>query len=297
MNTIEIERKCAITPADFARDHLDGIGKPVIVTDAMDQWRAMQEWSFSSLGERFGGDLVPVSLGLMSPVAKMTKLSAFLGHLEQPDGELPGFWVNAGDGRPLANGPAKEDRAAYYLMGWFAFQKHPELLEEIQPPPYFVADWELALSPQMREIFQWVSGRETTSLYVGAEGTLSPLHCDFWNTHAYLAQVRGRKRVMLFPPGDCDFLYGGRVDPALADPGEFPLFANATAYTGTIGPGDMLFMPSGWWHWVLGLENSITVSHNFFNQANFNEHLGGLMRNLPRLVEGFQRHPQWKDAL
>jgi hypothetical protein len=270
---------------------------PVIVTDAMDQWRAMREWSFTSLSERFGGDLVPVSLGLTSPVAKMTRLSVFLRHLEQPNSELPGFWVNAGDGRPLANDPATAGRGAYYLTGWYAFQKHPELLEEIQPPPYFLADWELALSPPIREILQWVSGRETTSLYVGAPGTLSPLHRDFWNTHAYLAQVRGRKQVMLFPPGDAGFLYDGRVDPALPDLAEFPLFANATAYTGTIGPGDILFMPSGWWHWVRGLDSSITVSHNFFNQTNINDHLGGLMRNLPRLLEGFERHPHWKDAL
>jgi len=58
----------------------------------------------------------------------------------------------------------------------------------------------------------------------------------------------------------------------------------------------MLFMPAGWWHQVRALEKSITVSHNFFNDSNVNDHLAGIMGKLPMLAEHLAKNPQWRDA-
>lgn len=293
---IAIERKKNLSPEDFARDHLQGVGAPVIITDAMDGWPARSKWTFEFFKEAYGQDFGTTQTSLDSEAAKLTKIGAYIDFLGNPSAELPGFWVNEKNGKPLRAAPARADTPPH-LMGWHAFQKHIELHEDIKPAPYFVEDWVLSLNPMLRDIFEWTCGRDYWSIYVGPEGVLSKLHRDFWHTHAYLAQIRGRKNAILFSPEESHLIYDGQVDPEQPDFDRFELFDQATQYEGVIEAGDLLFMPPDWWHCIRALEKSITISHNFFNQTNFNEHLAGVMRKLPKLVDGFNRIPEWREAL
>jgi ribosomal protein L16 Arg81 hydroxylase len=61
--------------------------------------------------------------------------------------------------------------------------------------------------------------------------------------------------------------------------------------------GDLLFMPPKWWHCVRGLDKSITVSHSFFNHANFSQHLTELLRRLPALVRAVDQVPGLRNEL
>jgi Cupin-like domain len=64
-----------------------------------------------------------------------------------------------------------------------------------------------------------------------------------------------------------------------------------------IDAGDTLFIPANWFHHVRGLDKSITVSHNFFNDSNFARHITHYLRNLPALVKSIDRSPNWRQAL
>jgi hypothetical protein len=293
---VAIERKENLAPADFVRDHLQGSGKPVIVKDAIEHWPARSKWTFEHLKASYGSDFVSTSLGLLSEFGKTTKLAAYLDYLDAPDEELAGFWITTKGSKPLRDAPATV-KSLHYLLDWNAFQRHPELLEDIRPVPYFIADWESTLSPTMREVFEWSSSREYSSVYIGPAGTFSPLHQDFGDTHTYLAQIQGRKQAILFSPDDGEFLYEGKVDPERPDLQRFALFDRATAYECVIEPGELLFMPPNWWHCVRALDKSITVSHNFFNDVNFNQHLANIIRQLPKLVEGLAKSPEWRAEL
>lgn len=295
MKKVLIERRQNITPADFHHDHIQGMGKPVIITDATEGWPACSKWTFDFFKSAYGSDFATASHGLSGDIAKMTKLATYIDCLDTPD-QLPGFWVNMQEMRPLQTAP-EPTTLPPYLTGWHAFQRHPELYEDIKPAPYFISDWTLGLDRAIRDLLQFTCGRNYWTLFIGPTGSLSDLHQDFWHTHSYLAQVHGIKRVILFSPEDSQFLYDGRVDPEQPDFEQFALFDKATMYEGVIEPGDILFTPPNWWHCVRALENSITVSHNFFNEVNFSEHLVRLIRKLPTLANVVDETSVLREAL
>jgi ribosomal protein L16 Arg81 hydroxylase len=123
------------------------------------------------------------------------------------------------------------------------------------------------------------------------------LHYDFLESHAYLAQIVGKKRCTLFSPEDSAALYDGKVNVDAPDFDKFPLLRDATAYECTLEPGELLFMPHRWWHHVVGLEKSITVNYNFFNRVNLGGYITYLLRDLPALVEGIGQCADERAAL
>lgn len=103
---------------------------------------------------------------------------------------------------------------------------------------------------------------------VRREHTLvTPLHCDI--AASFLAQVHGRKRLWLYAPSQRDLLYpidGFNtyqpccVDAAQPDLERFPRFAQARPIEVTLEPGDLLVIPTGWYHCVWALDDVISVS-------------------------------------
>jgi hypothetical protein len=296
---IEIERKSKVLPTDIAREHLRDVGMPVIITDATENWPARSKWTFDFFKATYGSDPALAWLGRGSGTGKLTTLSTYIDYLDAPLADLPGVWTGKDigqDGRPRQVEPGWGG-SPFYLLGWYAFRQHPELYDDIAPAPYFVLDLVSALNPTLRDIFEWTSNREYSAVFIGPKGSLSALHRDYWNTHAYLAQIQGRKRAILFSPEDVDFLYGGQVNPEQPDFERFPFFDCATAYECVIGPGDTLLIPANWLHHVRALEKSITVSRNFFNDSNLTEHMTHILRELPRLAEGINSTDNWRQHL
>jgi tRNA wybutosine-synthesizing protein 5 len=101
-----------------------------------------------------------------------------------------------------------------------------------------------------------------------------------------LLQVKGSKRVALFPPESVPFLYliGDKSQVVDIDaPNEqlannYPLFLKATRYECILEEGDALFIPSLWFHNVKALDFSIGINffwkdkqisdNNFYNKSD-----------------------------
>ncbi|KAG8348646.1 Leucine carboxyl methyltransferase Cupin like domain [Trypanosoma vivax] len=86
-----------------------------------------------------------------------------------------------------------------------------------------------------------------------------------------LCQVVGRKRVVLFPPSEYQNLYVSGSSSAVLnidapDLEQFPRFLEASyhAMEVILGPGDMLFIPSLWFHHVTTLDGEHCISLNVF---------------------------------
>ena len=101
---------------------------------------------------------------------------------------------------------------------------------------------------------------EGVSLYLSQAGTVTNLHWDLRS--GAIQQLRGRKRVILFAPSEisnlpmypADHIFGrrslinGRIDAAAL--AAFPMLAQARGFICDIGPGDWLYLPAGWMHYV-----------------------------------------------
>ncbi|WP_231755922.1 MULTISPECIES: cupin-like domain-containing protein [unclassified Burkholderia] len=85
------------------------------------------------------------------------------------------------------------------------------------------------------------------------------LHRDF--LHAFIGQVIGSKRFVLYRPDDAEYLYPGacfnmfqiaRFDPFRPDLTKFPLARRAKSIECELHPGELLILPVGWFHTVRG---------------------------------------------
>jgi hypothetical protein len=103
--------------------------------------------------------------------------------------------------------------------------------------------------------------------WLGPAGTVTPLHCDYDDN--IFAQVWGSKRIFLAPPHHDVFLYpreanailfGSPFDPEAPDFERFPLARQATLIECIVHPGDMLYVPAGWYHQVRALTFSLSAN-------------------------------------
>jgi hypothetical protein len=292
---VPIERAKGLTRGTFDQNYLHGLGSPVVLTDVIGSWPALQRWNFDWFRAKYGSDSVAPRIRSGPQCIKFMQLSDYISYLDDPDKPTPGLWVDADTLYPRQP-PADASKHSLYLA-WNVFGIHPELLEDVELSPAFMEDWVPLLPTAFRKTLDEATRYFLAGLMVGGKDSQVGLHYDFLDTHAYLAQVVGRKRCTLFSPEDTAVLYDGNVNVDAPDFEKFPSFRNATAYECTLEPGELLFIPYRWWHHVVGLEKSITVNYNFFNRVNFGAFLAQLFRDLPAVVEGLSTSPVFRKAL
>ncbi len=106
-------------------------------------------------------------------------------------------------------------------------------------------------------------GHGTVKAWFGPKGTVTPLHYD--EHSILLAQIYGRKHFKLIPPFEFRNLYVrnqfySAVDPEHPDTQRYPGFLGVPVADVALEPGDLLFIPVGWWHWAKSLDVSISTT-------------------------------------
>ncbi|GHA08210.1 hypothetical protein GCM10008090_17570 [Arenicella chitinivorans] len=107
---------------------------------------------------------------------------------------------------------------------------------------------------------------------VAARGARTRLHRDPFFSDAIVNQFSGVKEYLLYHPDRTDELkqgpdsssFGGFIDvrdPNSAEPLVEP------DYRGLVHPGELLYIPHGWLHDVMVVEDSISITWNFIHQA------------------------------
>lgn len=151
----------------------------------------------------------------------------------------------------------------YYILQQSIPDNYEEIMQDFQLPTW--------IEKKREDYF--------INLWFGEAGNKTPLHFD--SSHNFLAQVYGRKKVMLFPPEQSEFLspmpleegknfhLSQLIDLENPDYDQFPKFKYATPISFVLSPGEVLFIPSGWWHYVTSID--IAISINFFWATKIDE--------------------------
>ncbi len=140
-----------------------------------------------------------------------------------------------------------------------------DLAERIEGLPPYLGNLELRELNSLCHWPTWFDKMGPARFWVGPAGTITPLHCDYDDN--IFAQIWGSKRIFLAPPHHDEFLYtreanamlfGSPFDPEAPDYERYPLARQAAAIEVLVQPGDMLYVPAGWFHQVRALTFSLS---------------------------------------
>ncbi|KAL3120319.1 hypothetical protein niasHT_001132 [Heterodera trifolii] len=209
-------------------------------------------------------DSVPILIGTDNCPAQML-FSSFID-------EYFGF-------SPTDNGT--EDKVAY-LKDWHFQNSHSEESDLYELPAFLRFDWanyeRWTVTDQQQNPF----GGDYRFVYFGTKGSWTPFHSDVLNSFSWSANVCGRKLWYLLRPGaerrvrQTNGAYPEDIRQCLGQ------FQHGELFQFVQEPGQIVFVPCGWWHQVHNLEESISINHNVINAFNLH-HLVALMDH--RLTE------------
>lgn len=133
-------------------------------------------------------------------------------------------------------------------------------------PPY-VGNLELRALNHLCHWPAWFDKMGPARFWLGPGRTITPLHCDYDDN--IFAQILGAKRITLAPPHHDEFLYAREanpllfaspVDPEAPDLERYPLARQAAIVQCIVQPGDMMYVPAGWFHQVRALSFSLSAN-------------------------------------
>ncbi len=224
--------------AEFRR-RFENPRQPVVITGAMDHWKAMQRWSPDYFAEHLGDVPIPVITSADDVPEDGPIRPDQLVRLRTVPVKMRDYVEEMSSGRVLRG----------YVSG-MPLQPHlPALIDDIEFPEYCEAG--SSNSPRI-----WIGTR-----------VIGPLHYDpSSNLHGI---VHGGKRFTLFHPSQLPLMYPcsmfsvipqmSRASLSNPDYARFPRLKKARPIVVDLGPGDLLFLPAGWWHQVTTPGPTISV--------------------------------------
>ncbi|KAG7463890.1 hypothetical protein MATL_G00181450 [Megalops atlanticus] len=239
-----------------AREIVESAQQPVVFLGMASDWPALQ-WSVEQLSQTLGERTVRFRIGKRQE-EKTPVFETQCSYIEATLGEFLS-WARCQSSSSI--GPFFDYPLSEYWA--YADYKYIAMLFEDKASMFEDVVWSDFGYPGR-------NGQQST-LWVGTAGANTPCHLDSYGCNLVL-QVQGRKRWHLFPPEDTDCLYPTRipyeessvfsqVNVVQPDHTVFPAFSGARAHVVTLEPGQVLFVPRHWWHYVESLD-PITVSIN-----------------------------------
>ncbi|MGJ5628679.1 cupin-like domain-containing protein [Nostoc sp. CALU 1950] len=232
-----IDRRSNLSYDEFVREYAS-VGKPVIITDAMKDWKASTKWTMDFFRTEYGS-----SVGQVMDCATLTKspmtIADYLDYM------------------------TLKERDKLLCLERLVIENRLDLRQDYKAPIYFLDILE-KIPQEVRNKYKYYPGH----ILIGHKDTSIGLHYDSHHLNAWIAVISGKKRVVLLSPDQGDFVYDGEVDTFNPDLEKFPLYANAKPIEFILNQGEIINIPPDWWHHVKNIEDSITLQHHWADKWN-----------------------------
>ena len=245
--------------------------QPVVLTELSKGWPARSKWDFDYLSDVAGDNIVPVYSSAKATgnqhqhaAAKNIKLKEYLELLNNGENDLRLFFYNI-----LTGAPALLKDFNYPEIGLKLFRRLPVL-------------------------------------FAGGKAAKVQMHYDIDLADLLLCHFGGRKHVLLISPEQTKYLYKvpfsfsalHEIDLANPDFNRFPALKEINAQVAVLEHGDVLYIPSGFWHYIVYEDAGFSMTLRALPQG-FKRRLA-MLKNIfvTRLIEGFMRRAigqKWND--
>jgi hypothetical protein len=205
-------------------------GKPFLLKGGASNWKAFKEWDFEFFRTNYPEEPVVLShhkaFGEQHLQPEVTDLKDILDHLDGPEKKYARF-------NPLLD-------------------NHPELLQSLD------LKWLDSLMLPKRFNHH--------VLFIGGKDTKTGTHCA--GNENIFVQLRGQKKwymwdqratVLFDPPVNRGPAKSSPFDPMIPDFETFPGIRQIPVYEIILDPGDILYIPSYYWHYVYNTSSSIGI--------------------------------------
>ena len=303
--SVEREQASSLTAERFVQEY-EITNKPVIVSGATESWPALSKWNRKYLIEKTRG----VTFRATSGAAPLPSTFTMESYARYCDGAV--------------------EEAPLYLFDRTFSKSVPHLLEDFVPALKCTCPYLDPSAPHGHDLFSLLGESRRPDyrwIIVGPKRSGSSFHIDPNCTHAWNVPVVGRKLWIFYPPGvnppgvfpsaNGDdvampisigewFLtyweeHCKRRDSPLTPQSERPLEC-------TVSPGEILFVPHGWWHSVLNLDDglSVALTQNYVSSTNLGDVLRFLdsrigqisgCRDRPEAISPADLGPEFRKAL
>jgi len=236
LKNLTIEKINTLSKEDFFNNYWTE-NKPVVFKNFALGWGVLEKWSLDNLALRYGDTLIEVQTDRernkfyeLDSIKHKTKMlfSEYIQLIKNVD-ESNDFYMTANN-QVLRSTKFKE-----------LLQNIPNVSDFLNPP----------------------SDNGSWYLWIGPKGTITPLHHD--ENFIVHAQISGRKKWKLISPLHFSDVYNNRavfskVDIENIDYEAFPLMKNVNVLEVVVEPGEAIFIPLGWWHGVVALDEGVSLS-------------------------------------
>jgi len=240
----EVKKKDSISYEEFISEHLNK-GIPVVFKNASAAWPSNKMFTPEFFSENFGsyttksGDVEYTMNEVLELTAKSTS----------------------------------ENPAPYPILFEIPEQL-PELLKLLEPMHmnYAKPNWFNS------KTFPYGKFGKNVHLFIGGKGNQYALHKDWYHTNAWITQLHGVKKFVVFPRDQEEYLYPGKgsfesfsspINILNPDYDKYPNYKKATPIEIDLEPGETIFIPNGIWHTTVAPGHNISLIFDQLNATNF----------------------------
>lgn len=265
-----VERVSNLSKEEFLQNYKQH-AKPVVIEHLTEDWPARKKWNVNYIKEVAGDCIVPLYDSKPSkdnkhqhaPAIKM-KFKKYFEMLEQGENDLRLFFYNI-----LSGVPELVKDFAYPDIGLHFFKKLPVL-------------------------------------FAGGKNAKVQMHYDIDLSDIVLCHFGGKKRVLLISPEQTRYMYRVPfsfsslfdIDFDNPDYEKYPALNNLQGEVAELNHGDVLYIPPGYWHYIVYEDIGFSMSLRAFPRTpkNFLKMINNLF--VTRVIEGLMRKvigQRWND--